>query len=50
LLILGKEFCWKMIFTLKKELSPEHNIRVTCIESGAVSTELLETITDESME
>jgi len=50
LLILGKEFCWKMIFILKKELSPEHNIRVTGIESGAVSTELLETITDESME
>jgi NADP-dependent 3-hydroxy acid dehydrogenase YdfG len=35
---------------LRKELSPEHNIRVTCIEPGAVSTELLETITDESME
>jgi NADP-dependent 3-hydroxy acid dehydrogenase YdfG len=34
---------------LRKELSPEHNIRVTCIEPGAVSTELLETITDESM-
>jgi NADP-dependent 3-hydroxy acid dehydrogenase YdfG len=34
---------------LRKELSPEHNIRVTCIEPGAVTTELLETITDESM-
>ena len=34
---------------LRKELSPESNIRVTCIEPGAVSTELLETITDESM-
>jgi NADP-dependent 3-hydroxy acid dehydrogenase YdfG len=34
---------------LRKELSPEDNIRVTCIEPGAVSTELLETITDESM-
>ena len=34
---------------LRKELSPKHNIRVTCIEPGAVSTELLETITDESM-
>jgi NADP-dependent 3-hydroxy acid dehydrogenase YdfG len=34
---------------LRKELSPEYNIRVTCVEPGAVSTELLETITDESM-
>src|ERR687886_2555223 len=34
---------------LKKELSPDYNIRVTCIEPGAVATELLETITDESM-
>jgi len=34
---------------IRKELSPKHNIRVTCIEPGAVSTELLETITDESM-
>ena len=34
---------------LRKELSPQYNIRVTCIEPGAVSTELLETITDESM-
>jgi NADP-dependent 3-hydroxy acid dehydrogenase YdfG len=34
---------------LRKELSPKYNIRVTCIEPGAVSTELLETITDESM-
>ncbi len=35
---------------LRNELSPKYNIRVTCIEPGAVSTELLETITDESME
>ena len=34
---------------LRKELSPEYNIRITCIEPGAVSTELLESITDESM-
>ena len=34
---------------LRKELSPDYNIRVTCIEPGAVATELLETITDESM-
>ena len=34
---------------LRKELSPEYKIRVTCIEPGVVSTELLETITDESM-
>lgn len=34
---------------LRKELSPQYNIRVTCIEPGAVSTELLESITDESM-
>ena len=34
---------------LRKELSPTCNIRVTCIEPGAVETELLESITDESM-
>jgi NADP-dependent 3-hydroxy acid dehydrogenase YdfG len=34
---------------LRKELSPKDNIRVSCIEPGAVSTELLESITDESM-
>lgn len=34
---------------LRKELSPYYNIRVTCIEPGAISTELLESITDESM-
>jgi NADP-dependent 3-hydroxy acid dehydrogenase YdfG len=34
---------------LRKELSPTYNVRVTCIEPGAVETELLESITDESM-
>jgi NADP-dependent 3-hydroxy acid dehydrogenase YdfG len=34
---------------LRKELSPTYNIRVTCIEPGAVETELLDSITDESM-
>ena len=34
---------------LRKELSPTYNIRITCIEPGAVETELLESITDESM-
>jgi NADP-dependent 3-hydroxy acid dehydrogenase YdfG len=35
---------------LRNELSPKDNIRVSCIEPGAVSTELLESITDESMD
>jgi NADP-dependent 3-hydroxy acid dehydrogenase YdfG len=35
---------------LRKELGPKDNIRVSCIEPGAVSTELLESITDESMD
>ena len=35
---------------MRKELSPKDNIRVSCIEPGAVSTELLESITDESMD
>jgi NADP-dependent 3-hydroxy acid dehydrogenase YdfG len=34
---------------LRKELSPKDNIRVSCIEPGVVSTELLESITDETM-
>ena len=34
---------------LRMELSPKYNIRVTCIEPGAVATELLQSITDESM-
>jgi NADP-dependent 3-hydroxy acid dehydrogenase YdfG len=46
---------WKRILLeddihIEKGIKPKHNIRVTSIESGAVSTELLETITDESME
>lgn len=34
---------------LRIEFSPRSRIRVTCIEPGVVSTELLETITDDSM-
>jgi NADP-dependent 3-hydroxy acid dehydrogenase YdfG len=34
---------------LRQELSVRSNIRVTCIEPGAVETELLNTITDESL-
>jgi NADP-dependent 3-hydroxy acid dehydrogenase YdfG len=35
---------------LRQELSQRSNIRVTCIEPGVVSTELLNTITDKSLE
>jgi len=34
---------------LRQELSVRSNIRVTCIEPGVVSTELVNTITDESL-
>ncbi|MBB4080373.1 hypothetical protein GGR28_003007 [Lewinella aquimaris] len=34
---------------LRQELAPKHNIRVTCIEPGAVATELTETITDDEL-
>ncbi len=34
---------------LRQELSPKHNIRVTCIEPGAVETELTDSITDEEL-
>ena len=34
---------------LRQELSVRSNIRVTCIEPGVVSTELLNTITDDSL-
>ena len=34
---------------LRQELSARHNIRVTCIEPGAVATELPDTITDEDL-
>lgn len=34
---------------LRSELSARANIRVTCIEPGAVATELTDTITDESL-
>jgi NADP-dependent 3-hydroxy acid dehydrogenase YdfG len=35
---------------LRQELSQRANIRVTCIEPGVVATELLNTITDKSLE
>jgi len=35
---------------LRQELSARSNIRITCIEPGAVETELLNTITDESLQ
>ena len=34
---------------LREEFSTRSNIRVTCIEPGVVSTELTNTITDESL-
>ena len=34
---------------LRSELAPKYNIRVTCIEPGAVATELTDTITDEEI-
>jgi NADP-dependent 3-hydroxy acid dehydrogenase YdfG len=33
---------------MRLELSKKHNIRVTCIQPGAVETELFEQITDEN--
>ena len=35
---------------LRQELTPKHGIRVTCVEPGAVATELPETITDEELQ
>jgi NADP-dependent 3-hydroxy acid dehydrogenase YdfG len=35
---------------IRQELSQRANIRVTCIEPGVVATELLNTITDKSLE
>ena len=34
---------------LRQELAPKQGIRVTCIEPGAVETELTETITDDEL-
>lgn len=34
---------------LRQELSPDHHIRVTCIEPGAVDTELMNSITDKEL-
>lgn len=35
---------------LRQELTPKHGIRVSCIEPGAVATELPEAITDEELQ
>jgi NADP-dependent 3-hydroxy acid dehydrogenase YdfG len=35
---------------IRQELSQRANIRVTCVEPGVVATELLNTITDKSLE
>ncbi|MEN7549852.1 SDR family oxidoreductase [Rapidithrix thailandica] len=51
----GAVYCGTKFFVsafsegLRMELSPRHNIRITCIEPGAVTTELLNTITDEDV-
>ena len=43
------KLCLLNYYIHQKELSPQFGIRVTCIEPGAVDTELTETITDEEL-
>jgi NADP-dependent 3-hydroxy acid dehydrogenase YdfG len=46
----GNKFAVRAISDgLRQELAPSHNIRVTCIEPGAVDTELTNTITDKEL-
>ena len=51
----GAVYCGTKFFVralsqgMRQELTPEHNIRVTSIEPGAVATELTHTITDEEL-
>jgi NADP-dependent 3-hydroxy acid dehydrogenase YdfG len=44
-----KHFVTALSEGMRNELGPEHNIRVTSIEPGAVDTELTHTITDEDI-
>ena len=44
-----KHFVTALSEGMRNELAPEHNIRVTSIEPGAVDTELTHTITDEEI-
>jgi len=44
-----KHFVRALSEGMRKELAPDHNIRVTSIQPGAVATELTHTITDEEV-
>ena len=44
-----KHFVTALSEGMRNELGPDHNIRVTSIEPGAVDTELTHTITDEDI-